>query len=42
VMASAGGISVLDVRARVAPVGDARNDLFVRRLGRMPGDTIPN
>ncbi|MDQ3416373.1 MAG: bifunctional GNAT family N-acetyltransferase/acetate--CoA ligase family protein [Actinomycetota bacterium] len=42
VMASAGGISVLDVRARVAPVGDARSDLFVRRLGRMPGDTIPN
>ncbi|CAN5852168.1 bifunctional GNAT family N-acetyltransferase/acetate--CoA ligase family protein [soil metagenome] len=42
VMASAADLSVLDARARVGPVGDARSDLFVRRLARMPGDTIPS
>jgi len=42
VMASPDGISVLDVQAHVAPVGDSRSDLLVRRLTRMPGDTIPS
>ncbi len=42
VMASTGGLTVLDARAQVAPVGDSRSDLFVRRLARMPGDTIPS
>ncbi len=41
VLASADGVSVLEARGQVGPVGDNRSDGYVRRLARMPGDTIP-
>ena len=42
VLANAEGASVLDARARVAPTGARRGDIFARRLSRMPGDTVPS
>lgn len=42
VLAGTDGASVLTASARVAPVADARSDLFVRRLPDHPGDTIPD
>ncbi len=41
VHATAAGVSVLHAAARVAPVTDARSDLFVRRLTAPAGDTLP-
>jgi acyl-CoA synthetase (NDP forming)/RimJ/RimL family protein N-acetyltransferase len=41
VLVNASGATVLDARARVAPTGASRTELFARRLARMPGDTVP-
>jgi acyl-CoA synthetase (NDP forming)/GNAT superfamily N-acetyltransferase len=41
VHATAEGVSVLHASGRVAPVADARSDLFVRRLTAPAGDTLP-
>ncbi len=41
VLASGTGTTVLEARARVTPVPDTRSDRGVRRLPRMPGDTLP-
>ncbi|MCW2813259.1 MAG: CoA-binding domain protein [Nocardioides sp.] len=42
VLAGAEGVTVLTASGRVAPVGDPRSDLFVRRMTDHPGgDTIP-
>ncbi|SDS19422.1 Acyl-CoA synthetase (NDP forming) [Nocardioides scoriae] len=41
VHATAGGVTVLHATGRVAPVADARSDLFVRRLTAPAGDTLP-
>ncbi len=40
VHATADGVSVLHAAGRVAPVADARSDLFVRRLSAPAGDTL--
>jgi hypothetical protein len=42
VLVNAAGATVLDARARVAPTGASRTELFARRLARMPGDTVPS
>ncbi len=42
VLAASDGAAVLTASARVAPVADARSDLFVRRLPDQAGDTIPD
>ena len=41
VHATADGCNVLNAAARVEQVADPRSDLFVRRLSRPAGDTIP-
>ena len=41
VLAASDGAAVLTAAARVAPVADARSDLFVRRLPDQ-ADTIPD